>query len=54
MLSGVIFYCFSLQDRSIINFDELLKKCDELAQNQIVADNEKEIEILEDLLTRVS
>jgi hypothetical protein len=50
----VVFYCFSLQDRSILNFDELIKKCDKLAENEILADNEREIGILEDLLTRVS
>lgn len=42
----------SLQDRSILNFDELIKKCDKLAENEILADNEREIGILEDLLTR--
>ncbi|XP_028396155.1 regulator of microtubule dynamics protein 1-like isoform X2 [Dendronephthya gigantea] len=42
----------SLQDRSILNLDELIKKCDELSENDNATDNAKEMSILEDLLTR--
>ena len=48
------FNFFSLPARSILDLDELLKKCDELSEDENVADNEKEIAILEELLTRVS
>ena len=34
--------------------DELLKKCDELSDNENIEDTEKEIVILEDLVIRVS
>ena len=42
----------SLQHRSVLNFDELIKKCDELSEDETAANNEKEIAILEDLLKR--
>lgn len=52
-----LLYCIvsnSLQENFILNLDEILKKCDDLSGNKNIKDNETEINMLEDLLSKVS
>lgn len=47
-------YISSLQDNKLLDLETLIQECDSLAEKEEIADNDKELRILEDLLTRVS
>lgn len=44
----------SLQDNNLLDLETLIQECDSLAEKEEIADNDKELRILEDLLTRNS